>query len=240
MSTSNILVPKPSGMKPAPSPAFCVTSSNRPFAEIAVQRVQLLREVGDEEVRQTVAVDVAAIDAHAGLRLAVAVEADAGRVGHVDEGAVAVVLVEEVPHHVVGDVDVGVAVAIEIAEGDAEALAGGVGDPRRARDVGERAVAVVAKQPIRHPIEHRRMAVHAVAVLAQPAERVVASAGSRGSWRRRGRDRRRGRKSRNPVLVLHSEAPPATPAVAVTSANVPSPLFLYRMSGPKLVTKRSR
>ncbi len=57
--------------------------------------------------------------------------------------------------------------------GDAEALAGGVGDARRARDVGERAIAVVAKQPVRHPIEHRRMAVHAVAVLAQAAERVL-------------------------------------------------------------------
>ena len=123
-----------------------MTSSNRPFAAVAVERVQLLGEVGDEDVGQAVAVDVAAIDAHAGLRLAVAVEADAGAVRDVGEGAVAVVPVEEIPHHVVGDVDVGVAVAIEVAERDAEALAGGVGDPRRPRDVGERAVAVVAKQ----------------------------------------------------------------------------------------------
>ncbi len=65
---------------------------------------------------QAIGVDVAAVDAHAGLRLAVAVEADARGIRHVGERAVAVVLVEEVPHHVVGDVDVGVAVAVEVAE----------------------------------------------------------------------------------------------------------------------------
>ena len=86
------------------------------LAEVAVEGIQLLREVGDEDVGKAVAVDVTAIDAHAGLRLAVAVEADARRVRHVGEGAVAVVLVEEVPHHVVGDVDVGIAVAVEVAE----------------------------------------------------------------------------------------------------------------------------
>ena len=97
---------------------------------------------------------------------AVAVEAHAGAVGDVDERAVPVVAVEKVPHHVVRDVDVGVAVAIEVAERHAEALAGGIGDARRLRDVGERAVAVVAKQPVRHPVEHRRIAVHPVAFLA--------------------------------------------------------------------------
>ena len=35
----------------------------------------------------------------------------------------------------------------------------------------------------------------------------------------------------NPLLVLHSVGRPATPAVEVTSVNVPSPLFLYRTFG---------
>ena len=81
--------------------------------------------------------------------------------------------IEEVPDHVVRDVDVGVAVAVVVAERHAQALAGGIGDARRLRDVGERAVAVVAEQPIRHPVEHRRIAVHPVAFLAEPAVRVV-------------------------------------------------------------------
>ncbi len=131
-------------MNPEPSPAFCRDVLEEALAEIAVERVQLLREIRDEDVREAVAVDVAAVHAHAGLRLAVAVEADAGGIGDVDERAVALVLVEEIANHVVGDVDVGVAVAIEITEGDAEALAGGVGNARRLRDVGKRAVAVVA------------------------------------------------------------------------------------------------
>ncbi len=88
----------------------------QPAAEVGVQGIQLLGEVGDEDVGKAVALDVPAIDAHAGLGLAVAVEADARRIRHVGEGAVAVVLVEEVPHHVVGDVDVGIAVAVEVAE----------------------------------------------------------------------------------------------------------------------------
>ena len=144
LSTSKSFVPKPSGMKPDPRPDLRETSSNSPVAAVLVERVQLFGEVGDEDVREAVAVDVGAVDAHAGLRLAVDVEADAGAVGDVGERAVAVVAVEEVADHVVGDVDVGVAVAIEVAERDAEALAGGIGDAGLLRDVGERAVAVVA------------------------------------------------------------------------------------------------
>ena len=97
-------------------------------------------------------------------------------------------------------------------------LPAGLAMPACFRDVGERPVAVVAIQPVRHPVEHRRMAVHAVAVLAQAAVRVVVDAGSRGSWRRRDRGRRRDRNRRSPCSCSTPTAGPATPAAAVTSA----------------------
>ena len=82
-------------------------------AAVLVERVQLLGEVGDEQLGKAVAIDVAAVDAHARLRLAVDVEADAGGIGDVLEGAVAVVAIEEIAHEIVGDVDVDVGVAVE-------------------------------------------------------------------------------------------------------------------------------
>ena len=119
------------------------------------------------------AVDVGAVGAHARLRLAVGVEPHAGAIGLVDEGALAGIAVEKIAHGVVGDVDVGQAVAIVVAERHAEPLAGRIGDAGLLRDVGERAVAVVAVQPIRHPVEHRRMAVHPISVFGVPAVRIV-------------------------------------------------------------------
>ena len=128
-----------------------------------------------------VAVEVGAIDAHAGLRLAVRIESDAGRVGDVGERAVAVVAIEKIPHRVVRDVDVGVAVAIEVAERHAEALARGIGDAGLLRDIGERAVAVVVKQPVGRAVELRRMAVHPVARLCSARSMGCRRADSRGS-----------------------------------------------------------
>ena len=105
--------------------------------------------------------------------LPLASKPDAGAIGLVDEGALAGIAVEEVAHRVVRDVDVGLAVAVVIAERHAETLAGRIGDAGLLRDVGERAVAVVAVQPIRHPVEHRRMAVHPISVFGVPAVRIV-------------------------------------------------------------------
>ena len=77
MSTSKNFVPKPSGTNPEPQPGRHRHVLERPVAVIHVERVQLFREVRDEDIGKAVAVDVGAVDAHAGLRLAVAVEPDA-------------------------------------------------------------------------------------------------------------------------------------------------------------------
>ncbi len=97
---------------------------------VLVQRVQLFREVRDEELRPAVSGHVSAVHAHPGLRLSVRVEPDAGGVRHILEGAVSVVSIEEVPHEIVGYIDIRVPIAIHVAEHDAETLAGRVCDTR--------------------------------------------------------------------------------------------------------------
>ena len=225
LSTSNSLVPKPSGTKPEPSPAFVVTSSKRPSPQVLVERVQLFGEVRDEDVRQPLPSTSRAVDAHAGLRLAVRVEADAGGVGDVDERAVAVVAIENS-----GPCRWRRRCRCRRRDRSRRTrrrgpCRPGLAMPACLRDVGERAVAVVAKQPVGHAVEHRRIAVHPVARPCGGRSTGCRRCGSRGSWRRRDRDRRRGRSRRSRCWCSTPSAPPATPAVAVTSVNVPSPLL---------------
>ena len=96
-----------------------------------------------------VAVVVADGDAHAGLGFGVGGEGDAGLDGDVLEGAVVLVLVEGGGGGVVGDVDVGPAVVVEVGGADAEAV-GADGGPHAGllADVGEGAVAVVVVEDV--------------------------------------------------------------------------------------------
>ncbi len=91
-------------------------------AEVEVEGVGVAGEVGLDDVEQAVAVEVADGDAHAGLRLAVGRVGDAGFDGQVFEGAVLLVLIEGGGGGVVGDVDVGPAVVVEIGDDDGEAV----------------------------------------------------------------------------------------------------------------------
>ena len=71
---------------------------------------------------------------------------DAGLRGDVGEAAVAEVAVEGVALHA-GDEDIGVAVVVEVADGDGRGIAF-AGEARLGGDVGERHVAVIAKQAV--------------------------------------------------------------------------------------------
>ena len=172
LSASKNFAPKPSGRNEEleARPHGGVLEHAVPV--VHVERVQLLGEVRDEEIREAVAVDVGAIDAHARLRLAVLIESDARRRTRRRRTAVAVVAIQEIPHRVVRDVDVHVAVAIEVAERDAEPLAGRIRDAGRSRDIGERAVAVVAKEAVGLAVEERRVAIGAIARLPLSAVRL--------------------------------------------------------------------
>ena len=106
--------------------------------------------MGDEEIVVAVAVEVAGVDAHAASACAVGVDRAAREQRFVGEGAVAAVEPEEVGLHVVGDEEVGVAVAVEVAGDDAQRRPAAVGEPAARRDVLEGAVAAVAVEAIGH------------------------------------------------------------------------------------------
>ena len=109
--------------------------------------------------RRAVAVVIGGRDAHAGLRFAVGAVGHAGFDGDLGERAVVVVLVEGGGGGVVGDVDVGPAVVVEVGDQHAEAVsAGRLQNARFRRNIGEGAVAVVVEQDVLAAIQTGRAA----------------------------------------------------------------------------------
>ena len=192
--------------KPAPQPSHRVltpdAAGERPvlaesLAEVGVQRRGVAGEVRLDDVDGAVAIVVADAHAHAGLRLAVLAVGAARADADVRERAVVVVAIERARVRVVGHVDVGPAVVVEVEGADAETVgAAGARDARLVGDVLERAVAVVV-------VEHVLAAGKARADRRRPGcpcsgrgpNRASAPWRGRGrcSWRRRGRAGRRGR-----------------------------------------------
>ena len=79
-------------------------------------------EIGDEQFGPAVAVDVLGVDPHAGLSLALDVEGRAAILRGVAKGAVTVVQEEEIGIPVVGDIEVDLAVAVEVGRDGREAV----------------------------------------------------------------------------------------------------------------------
>ena len=123
-----------------------------------------------------VVVVVGEVHAHPGEGLAVFVEPHAREQADLREGAVPIVVVQKALHRVIGHIDVDEAVAVVVAERHAEALAWRRRDAGLRRDVGERAVAVVAVQEVRRGIEIVRVTVGAVAWLVLAAMAVLLEA----------------------------------------------------------------
>ena len=113
-----------------PEVRACSSKSRRP--QVDEQRVRLVPVVGDEEVGAAVAVDVLGVDAHARADAAGGVVARARGVGGILEGAVAPVEEHEIRAEVIGDVEVGPAVAVEVGGDDAQPPAVAAADARRA------------------------------------------------------------------------------------------------------------
>src|SRR5260221_188858 len=97
----------------------------------------------DVEVLEAAAVDVGGVDGHACFVAAVFAGGDAGDEGDVFEGAVVIVEEKKIGPGVVGDGDVGPAVAVEIGENDAHAFCFGLADAGGIADVGEGTVVIV-------------------------------------------------------------------------------------------------
>ena len=128
-------------------------------AEVLIEGGGVSGEVGLDDVEEAVAVEVSDGHAHAGLGLAVGRVGDAGFDGDVFEGAVLLVLVEGGGGGVVGDVDVGPAVVVEVGDADTEAIgADGVEDAGFFADVGKGAISVVVVEDVFAALEAGRSA----------------------------------------------------------------------------------
>ncbi len=198
-------------------------------SEVAVVLVGLPLEVGHDDVGKSVSVDVAGVDPHASLGIAFDPEARPRSDGDVLELPAAEVVEQVVHDLVVGDVEVGLAVEVEVDEENAEALADGLAEARLARDVGERSVAVVAIQRAQRAVIHDRRAVVALARLTIAAEERLVLPVVRVL-----------RHEEVEIAVAVDVRPgravlkrgPASRAFAVTSVNVPFPSLRYRMLPP--------
>ena len=80
------------------------------------------------------------------------------------EFSTAQILEEEVGNGIVGHEDIGQAIAVEIAERHAHALADSGRDAGRTRHIGERAVVVVVEELVGQAAINTRMAVEGLAL----------------------------------------------------------------------------
>ena len=134
--------------------------------------------VADEQVEQAVAVEV---EPH-GRRAQGRASAEPARARHVHERALAGVAEQAVLSDA-GDQDVGIAVVVEVADGGAHAVQLHI-EAGAARDIGERAVAVVAVQAERRAPARVARPIHAVDEQdVRPAVGVVVDEGAAGPER---------------------------------------------------------
>src|SRR6202022_476937 len=105
-------------------------------ATVLVQGVALVSQVGDKEVGPAIIIIVGEIDAHAGEGATVAIDGDLRHEADFFKGAVALIVIEELDHGVVGDEKVDLSVAVVIGDRDTQALAG-LGYPDFVRDFVE-------------------------------------------------------------------------------------------------------
>ena len=187
-------------------------------AEVFVQGIGLPLKVGDEKVVVAVVVVVAHVNAHARFDVAVLVVRHAGQQCFFGKVAGAVVEIQEVQGLVVGQVEIGVAIEIHVAENHAEFLALGTAQPGGHRDVGKGAVALVPIQHIRHPVKSLRTAVELQAAAALGADAVVGI--------------------REVVVIAHVQIDEAV-AVNVGKRSTRSPALVADLGGPGHIRKRS-
>ena len=154
-------------------------------ALVEIEDVVLVGKVRDVERRQAGVFVVAERDAHRALLGAVGAHGRARLETDVGELAVAVVAIEILRRRVVGDVDVGAALVVEVGPQYAQAVvaarivnAGGLGN------IGEGAVAVVVIERVARAAQSARSALHVdAAILAGRAAAELRQIGQSGNRR---------------------------------------------------------
>ena len=113
-----------------------------PLACVAVQCIHFEGQVRHEEVRQHIVVEIGAVDAHAGIGLAVFVVSRACCKSGFIESTVAVVAEQEAHDGIIGNIDIHPTVSIVIGERHAEPLPQMLANAGSVGNIGERPVAV--------------------------------------------------------------------------------------------------
>ena len=143
-------------------------------AQVPEEGVVFLLEVGDEQLRPAVAIEVLGVHPHPGRCPAADIPAGARVLRGVAEVAVTSVEEEEVRVLIVGDVDVNPAIAVQVGRHDAEAMAVGPADAGRDGDIGECPIPIVAIEDVPDGSQLLRGAVAADLAGGIAAEAVVA------------------------------------------------------------------
>src|ERR1700722_10727922 len=129
------------------------------IAEIGVERVSVASKVSLNHVERSIAVVISDRNTHAGLRLRLGRKRGTAFNGYVTKGPILLIQVERCRRGIIGDVDIGPAVVVEVGSRHAEA----VGANRRPHTgflthVGKGAVAVVVIEQILSSGQTRRPA----------------------------------------------------------------------------------
>lgn len=121
--------------------------------DLAIEVVRLEGEVGHQKVESQVAVEVLDLHPHTRLRASVGAERRAGHDPRLLEAEIAPVEIDEVGRGVVGNIDVGESVVVEIGHRHGQALA------QLGRNVDEAARPVVERPVAPIPVEQVGLAV---------------------------------------------------------------------------------
>ena len=104
---------------------------------------------GDGKIDPAVAIEIGGVGSHARLGRAVCAEGGHGHHAGVGKGAIAVVLPQGIAHAVIGDIDIHVAIQIEVGCNHSEGIPGEFEvDAALTGDIGEGAIAVIAVENV--------------------------------------------------------------------------------------------
>ena len=113
-----------------------------------------------KEIEIAVAIKIASVQSHAGLRQTIAAVRGPGLDGHLDQTPVAVVAPEQVGFGVVGHVQIEIAVAVQVVEDDPHRRVAQGADSGGIAHVQKRSVAPIAVDSVRLPTSVFGSAVH--------------------------------------------------------------------------------
>src|SRR5713226_2576587 len=130
-------------------------------AVVAIKRIALVLEVSHVDREAPSVIEVANGDPHTGHFSAIGTNCRAGDVAHVGKVPLAGIPVEIVGGGIVGAKQSGTAVVVEVAPDDAESVVcRGIVDAGRLRNVGERAISIIAIQAVSQAFHAARATLH--------------------------------------------------------------------------------